>query len=112
MFSTFLKGWTQLSHFLKLALQGDKERILQLLTDDFLETTRRDLQYSYHIATFYSIIEQTDTAIKWLENSVNQGFINYPFMDAIDPFLENVRSEPRFKKLLEKVKHEWENFEV
>jgi hypothetical protein len=26
--------------------------------------------------------------------------------------LENVRGEPRFKKLMERVKHEWENFEV
>ena len=29
-----------------------------------------------------------------------------------DPFLENIRGEPRFKKLMERVKHEWENFEV
>ena len=104
--------WTQLSHFLKLVLQGDKENIQQLLTDDFLETTRRDLQYSYHIATFYSILDQKQPAMKWLENSVSQGFVNYPFMDEIDPFLENIRGEPKFKKLLEKVKHEWENFEV
>ena len=29
-----------------------------------------------------------------------------------DPFLENIRGEPRFKKLMERVKREWENFEV
>jgi hypothetical protein len=26
--------------------------------------------------------------------------------------LENLRSEPRFKKLMERVKYEWEHFEV
>ncbi len=26
--------------------------------------------------------------------------------------LENIRGEERFKKLMERVKHEWENFEV
>jgi hypothetical protein len=26
--------------------------------------------------------------------------------------LERIGEEPRFKKLLERVKHEWENFEV
>ncbi len=25
---------------------------------------------------------------------------------------ENIRGEPRFKKLMERVKHEWENFEA
>jgi hypothetical protein len=95
-----------------LALQGDNNSILQLLTDDFLKTTKRDSEYSYHIATFYSVLNQMDPAIKWLENAVNQGFINYPFMDEIDPFLKNIHGEPRFKKLMERVKHEWESFEV
>jgi len=31
---------------------------------------------------------------------------------GIDFFIENIRGEPRFKKLMERVKHEWENFEV
>jgi hypothetical protein len=29
-----------------------------------------------------------------------------------DPLLKNIRSEERFKKLMERVKYEWENFEV
>jgi hypothetical protein len=29
-----------------------------------------------------------------------------------DPLLENIRGEARFKKLMEWVKHEWEDFEV
>lgn len=29
-----------------------------------------------------------------------------------NPLLENIRGEPRFKKLMERVKHEWENVEV
>jgi hypothetical protein len=55
---------------------------------------------------------EMDKALYWLENTVNCGFINYPFMAEIDPFLENIRGEERFKKLLERVKYEWENFEV
>lgn len=48
----------------------------------------------------------------WLEHAVDRGFINYPFLKEIDPFLENIRGEPRFQKLMAHVKHEWENFEV
>jgi non-specific serine/threonine protein kinase len=51
-------------------------------------------------------------ALDWLENAVHKGFINYPFISEHDPFLKNIRSEPRFKKLMERVKREWENFEV
>jgi hypothetical protein len=31
---------------------------------------------------------------------------------AKDPFLANLRGEERFKKLMERVKKEWEEFEV
>lgn len=41
-----------------------------------------------------------------------RGFINYPFFSKIDPFLENIRGDERFKKLIERVKREWENFEI
>ena len=29
-----------------------------------------------------------------------------------DPFLASIRNEPRFRKLMERVKYEWEHFEV
>jgi hypothetical protein len=49
----------------------------------------------------------------WLEHAaLNRGFINHPFLNEHDPFLDNIRGEPRFKKLIEKVKNKWENFEV
>jgi hypothetical protein len=42
---------------------------------------------------------------------VNLGMINYPLMNGLDPFLANIRGEERFKKLMERVKYEWEHFE-
>jgi hypothetical protein len=47
-----------------------------------------------------------------LENAIKMGLINYPLLAEKDPFLNNIRREPRFKKLMERVKYEWENFEV
>jgi hypothetical protein len=102
----------QLNHFIKLTLQRDLDGISQLLTDEFLATARRDLQMSYHIASWYSFMGQIESAFEWLENAVNRGFINYPLLNNIDPFLENIRSEDRFKKLMIRVKYEWENIEV
>lgn len=51
-------------------------------------------------------------ALHWLENSINHGFINYPYLKLYDPFLDQIRDETQFKELMERVKFEWENFEV
>jgi hypothetical protein len=64
------------------------------------------------IADCYSLIDEKEQAIKWIEHSINRGMINYPLLSEIDPFLENIRGEERFKMLMERVKFAWENFEV
>jgi len=74
---------------------------------------KRDMQYSYHAASFYSYLDQPNDALDWLEHaSLNRGCINYPLLAEKDPWLANIRGEPRFKKLMERVKYEWEHFEV
>jgi non-specific serine/threonine protein kinase len=104
--------FTKLSLFVKYAIEGDKKRIKELLTVDFVKTGRRDCQNSYFVSGLFALSGMKDEAFDWLENAVDRGFINYPFISEYDPFLENTRGEPRFKKLMKRVKHEWENFEV
>jgi tetratricopeptide (TPR) repeat protein len=104
--------FTKLSLFVKYAIDGDKKRIKGLLTDEFVKTARRDCQSSYFVSGLFALSGMKDEAFDWLENAVVRGFINYPFIRKYDPFLENMRSEPRFKKLVERVRHEWENFEI
>jgi len=83
-----------------------------LLTPEFVSTAERDLQASYNLATFYAKLGDNENALNWLINAVNRGFINYPMLIQRDPWLANIRGEPRFKKLMERVKYEWEHFEV
>ena len=64
------------------------------------------------MAESYALIDEYKEALDWLEHGVDFGFINYPFLTEYDRLLGNIRSKPRFKKLMERVKHEWENFEV
>jgi non-specific serine/threonine protein kinase len=61
---------------------------------------------------YFSLINEKEKALDYLNHALDRGFINYPFFSNIDPFLENIRGEERFKKLMERVKYEWENFEV
>jgi tetratricopeptide (TPR) repeat protein len=102
----------QMAIFLKYVLKGDKNKLSRLLTPDFIKAARKDCQGSWHMATFYSYLGEKDQSLEWLENAVDKGFINYPFLDEHDKLLNSIRGNDRFKKLMERVKHEWENFEV
>lgn len=57
----------------------------------------------YNIAATYSLSDDTDLALEYLDKALKQGFNNY---DAIrfDPDLSNVRGEPEFRSVLEKNK--------
>ena len=103
--------FAQMSIFLKNALLGD-DNISRVMTDEFIATVRRDNQYSCFVADVFALLDHKKESLDWLENAVRLGFINYPFLSQHDPFLENVRGEERFKKLMERVKYEWEHFEV
>lgn len=92
-------------------LRKQKE-VIHLLDDKFLLWANKDFQYSLWVAEAFAMINDKSSALNWLENSINHGNVNYPFFNEYDPFLENIRGEKRFKKLMERVKYEWENFEV
>jgi len=100
------------SQFSKYALQGEKAKALQTLTADAKKYFWSDPEWPLWAAGYYSLIDEEEEALKLLEHTINRGLINYPLLSEQDPFLENIRSEPRFKKLMERVKHEWKNFKV
>jgi len=104
--------FSQASNALMFALQGKKEDALNQISKDLYNLVLHDCEWATVLIESYSIIGENEKALDLLEHSVDGGLINYPFLNEYDPFLENIRSEPRFKKLMERVKHEWENFEV
>jgi TolB-like protein/lipoprotein NlpI len=104
--------WTRLTIFLKYVIKKDIDKLTSLLIPDFVKSIQIDLQNSYNIATFYCYLSEKTKALEWLENAVMHGFINYPFLNEYDPFLKNIRGEERFKKLMDRVKNEWENIKV
>ena len=102
----------QNARLLKYALEGKKEKINELMTEEFVLAEKREGVESCWAASFFAILGDFDTALEWLENSVDRGFINYPFMSQYDPFLTKMRGNPRYDKLMERVKYEWEKFEI
>jgi serine/threonine protein kinase/tetratricopeptide (TPR) repeat protein len=98
--------------FIKYALQGKKAKAKQAIEPE-LEKAARGVEYlSRDMAHGYALIKEKKKALDWLENAIDRGFIAYPFLNDHDPFLDDIRGEERFKKLIQRVKNEWENFEV
>ncbi len=58
------------------------------------------------------MLDDHEQALDWLENAVERGFLNYPYISEHDPFLAKLRGESRFQQLMARVKREWEQFEV
>jgi TolB-like protein len=86
--------------------------VIRLIDDKYLLWAKKDFQYSLVAAETYSMLCYKSIALEWIENSINHGNINYPFLNNHDPLLENIRGEERFKQLMERVKYGWENFKV
>jgi non-specific serine/threonine protein kinase len=103
---------TKMALIMKHAYRGEKEALESQLTSDLRQTYQRDSGYSHMLGVLLARLGKRDEAIDWFENAVRRGFLNYPVLAEKDPWLANVRGEPRFQKLLERVKYEWEHFEV
>jgi TolB-like protein len=103
---------TRLAIILGHALRRDKAGALRELTSHFYEWCRRDPTWSHRVACVFGYLNAKDEALDWLENAVNLGHINYPLFAEKDLFLANLRGDPRFEQLMERVKREWEKFEV
>ena len=101
---------TKFGLLLRYAILHDREKAFGEMTPDFQRTSRRDNQWSYFVALPLALLDAKQESLDWLENAVDKGFINYPELER-NRFLDNIRGEERFKKLMERVKYEWEHFE-
>jgi tetratricopeptide (TPR) repeat protein len=97
---------------LKLALLNNRDAVLREMTLDSQKNIKKEgSNWAYWVAVPLALIGAKKKALDWLEYGLNW-FFNYPLLAEKDPFLANIRGEPRFQKLMERVKYEWEHFEV
>ena len=98
--------------FYQWALQGDRQRALEAVSPELREAARADLQYSWMMAQCCALVGELDESLDWLEQAVGRGFINYPLLSSLDPFLAGLRDHDRFQPLMEEVRQQWEAFEA
>jgi non-specific serine/threonine protein kinase len=104
--------YTALGLLFNYAVEGNLPGLRDTLTDDVKRTALRDPVWSYMLADIHALAGVTTEALDWLENALSRGFVNYPFTVQHDPLLVPLRGEPRFLNIAERMKREWEEFEV
>ena len=65
-----------------------------------------------HRVTLLDIMVSIEETLKWVENTIKIGYINYQFLAFLHPFYGPLRKEPRFEELMDVVKPKWESFEI
>jgi hypothetical protein len=97
--------------FLAHALAGNRRDARAALTPDIeAAATATDL-FPRILAQGYALAGLPERALDCLVIAVERGFINHPYLARHDPFLESLRSDPRFQQLMETVRDRWERFE-
>ena len=47
-----------------------------------------------------------------LDRTIERGMINYPFLSEHDRYLDNIRGDARFSRVMARARREWERLEV
>jgi len=95
-------GWVYTQHglFLKHALLGERELALQYDTPELTKEAEHDCHFALHVTHCFALIHENQKALDFLELAVRKGMVNYNFLGNVDPLLENIREEERFKVLI------------
>ncbi len=93
-------------------LRGNRQRAVTAITPALKAAAEHSEMFSRELTHCYALAGETAEALDWLENTVRIGHINYPFLSKHDWFLDSLRGETRFQRLMERVKHEWEQLRV
>ena len=104
-------SYTQQCILLREALRGNRAAFDRALVPELVESAKLDGQLASTLGEHYSLLGDHDAALDWLEIAVSRGWINYPLYARTDPFLEPLRSVPRFQEFLARVKVLWEHFD-
>jgi hypothetical protein len=65
----------------------------------------------HQIACIYAVLGEIEKATAWLEKSIDEGYPCWPFF-RIDPYLENLRPEPRFQQSMAALEREFTGLKI
>lgn len=90
----------QLAAAFSHALAGERNEVAARLTPALVAALEGDPQYCWFLAQCCALAGDVDGGIKWARTAVSRGFFNHPLLATRDPFLENLRTDPRYAAVL------------
>jgi adenylate cyclase len=84
------------------ALSGEKTKAIEVLTS-LMELSRQGYSLNYEIAFVYCGLGDKEKTFEWLEKAYNAKEILIIEYLKADPAWESMRSDPRYKSLLERM---------
>ena len=100
--------WSPVCSILKAALSHDRHAFHHSLAaaDPILELARMDKEFSWWLTISFALMGETNETLRWLENAIELGFVNYRFWSEFDPFLAPLRTDPRFLALMDRARRQ------
>jgi serine/threonine-protein kinase len=83
------------------ALSGEKAKALKII-EDLKSLSKKRYISPYMIVLIYASLNDKDPALDWLQQAYEERVGDLIYL-KVDPFLDNLRSDPRFAGLLKKV---------
>ena len=82
-------------------IAGNRDKALEIL-NQYLELSKKEFVSPIHIAIIYIGLGEKDNALEWLEKTYEQNEAGLQFI-KVDPMYDNLRSDPRFQDLIERM---------
>jgi TolB-like protein/Tfp pilus assembly protein PilF len=101
--------WGLFSLQYKELILGNTENALAILRRLAGDLSANDGEMLYYYASEYSLLGDRNMAILAFQKAVNNGYFDYPYM-LTDTFLDPIRQDPEFQKILAQAKEKHEAF--
>ena len=99
MFGSLLMCLSTVAHI--YAASGKKEQARQLL-EELIELAKSKYVSPYGVAVVYAALGEEEHAFKWLQTATEEHAAGVIYL-KVDPRLDSLRAEPRFRSLLHSV---------
>jgi len=92
---------------LRAAWREDRAEVIRLANGPYQQTARWDSEIPWVLATTHAAVGLKEEALLWLDRTIEQGMINYPFLSEHDRYLDSIRNDVRFDRLMERTRRQW-----
>jgi TolB-like protein/Flp pilus assembly protein TadD len=96
----------------RAAWRRDRAEVLRLAAGPYRQAAAWDAEIPWILGTAHAAVGAEDEALYWLEWAIDRGMINYPFLSRHDPYLDALRGDPRFVRVLDHARREWDRLDV